>query len=289
MREFRFGVSMRAIGERAEWVAKCRRAEELGYDVITVPDHLGGPAPLPALAVAAAVTEHVRVGSLVLNVPFYNPALLARDIVSTARLTGDRLDLGLGAGHMKAEFDEAGLPWLPAAGRVRRLEATLGELRDRIGAETAMPPILLAGHGDGTLGLAADHADIAGFSGLRHAPGHSPGTFLLAGAEEMDERVAFFRERAGARAQHVELNMLVQHVAVTGDRREAAARWKALLPQRILDVDELLEAPQLLLGERALLAEQLLARRERYGFSYVTVFEPYLEEFAPVLAELKGR
>jgi alkanesulfonate monooxygenase SsuD/methylene tetrahydromethanopterin reductase-like flavin-dependent oxidoreductase (luciferase family) len=58
---------------------KCRRAEELGYDVITVPDHLGKPSPFPALSVAAAVTERPRVGTMVINVPFYNPTLLARD------------------------------------------------------------------------------------------------------------------------------------------------------------------------------------------------------------------
>lgn len=294
MREFRFGVGLRAIGGRDEWIAKCRQAEALGYDVITVPDHLAPldgpagdarPAPFPALAVAAAVTDRVRVGSLVLNAPFYNPALLARDVTALTELSGNRLDLGLGAGHMKAEFDDAGLPWQPAADRIERLARTLDELRRRLHSP---PPLLLAGHSDGVLELAAARADIAGFAGLKHAPGYPPGTFLLASAAEMDERVAFLRAHAGNRADEVEQNMLVQHVAVTKDRHEAARHWKSLLPQRILDVDDLLEAPQLLLGEHEQIAEQLVRRRARYGFSYITVFEPAMAEFAPVLAELRG-
>jgi probable F420-dependent oxidoreductase len=134
MWRFRFGVSLRSIDGRDEWIRKCRRAEELGYDVITVPDHLGAPSPFPALA-AAAVTERPRLGPLVMNVPFCNPALLARDIVSTIPLSAGRLDLGLGAGHMKAEFDDAGLPWSPGAERIGFLSRTLDELRRRLDDE----------------------------------------------------------------------------------------------------------------------------------------------------------
>ena len=54
-------------------------------------------------------TERLRVGTLVLNAPFWNPSLLAREIATTDVLTGGRLEVGLGAGHMKWEFDEAGL------------------------------------------------------------------------------------------------------------------------------------------------------------------------------------
>src|ERR1700712_1129830 len=124
MGNFKFGVSLRAVESRDQWVAKCRRAEEIGYDVITVPDHLGRPSPFPALSVAATVTERLRVGPLVMNVPFYNPTLFARDVATTVQLTGDRLDLGLGAGHMKREFDDAGLPFHRAAERIGFLGET---------------------------------------------------------------------------------------------------------------------------------------------------------------------
>ncbi|WP_328604387.1 TIGR03621 family F420-dependent LLM class oxidoreductase [Amycolatopsis sp. NBC_00345] len=290
MGKFKFGVSFRGVTDQAEWTAKCRRAEELGYDAITVPDHLGPgrPAPFPALVAAAAVTERPRVGTLVSNVPFYNLALFARDVASTHALTGGRLDLGLGSGHMKSEFDDAGLPWRKASERIDYLVGGLAELKTRLADEGGLPRLLIAGNSDGVLRLAAEHADIAGFAGLRQDRGKPPGTFVLDNAEALDERVRFFRSLAGDR--EVEYNMLVQRVVVTEDRRAAAAEWHAETDGRTAaGVDELLNAPQLLLGTVDEIVEQLVARRERYGFSYVTVFEAMLETFAPVVAELRGR
>jgi probable F420-dependent oxidoreductase len=288
MGNFKFGVSFREIGSRDAWIAKCRRAEELGYDVITVPDHLGTGrfAPFPVLAMAAAVTERPRLGTLVSNVPFYNLALFAREASSTAALLDGRLDLGLGAGHMKAEFDNAGLPWHKASERIGYLGESIGYLRKHFEDEGIdHPRLLIAGNSDGVLELAAEHADVVGFGGLRQQPGKPPGTFKLDNAEAMDERVAFFRSRTG---RDPEYNMLVQHVEVTEDRLAAAEAWHELTERSAVpDARELLDAPQLLLGTVEEIAGQLEARRERYGFSYITVFEPFLETFAPVLKELQ--
>jgi alkanesulfonate monooxygenase SsuD/methylene tetrahydromethanopterin reductase-like flavin-dependent oxidoreductase (luciferase family) len=82
-RPFRFGVSLLTPGPAGEWRARCRRAEELGYDVILVPDHLGMVAPFPALVAAAEATERPRLGTLVLNAGFWNPTLLAREVATT--------------------------------------------------------------------------------------------------------------------------------------------------------------------------------------------------------------
>ncbi|NUP22148.1 MAG: LLM class flavin-dependent oxidoreductase, partial [Streptomyces sp.] len=81
-RPFRFGVNLMTAAPADEWRAKCRRAEELGYDVILVPDHLGMPAPFPALVAAAEATERPRLGTFVLNAGFWNPALLAREVAT---------------------------------------------------------------------------------------------------------------------------------------------------------------------------------------------------------------
>ncbi|SFW64472.1 TIGR03621 family F420-dependent LLM class oxidoreductase [Amycolatopsis australiensis] len=289
MGNFKFGVSLREIGSREAWIAKCRRAEELGYDVITVPDHLGTGrfAPFPVLAMAAAVTERPRLGTLVSNVPFYNLALFAREASSTAALLDGRLDLGLGAGHMKSEFDNAGLPWQKAADRIGYLKESLGYLRKHFEDEgIGHPRLLIAGNSDGVLELAAEHADVVGFGGLRQQPGKPPGTFKLDNAEAMDQRVAYVRAHLGDR--EAEYNMLVQHVEITDDREKAAAHWHELTERSaVADARELLDAPQLLLGTVEEIAGQLVARRERYGFSYITVFEPVLETFAPVIRELR--
>ncbi|WP_106177107.1 TIGR03621 family F420-dependent LLM class oxidoreductase [Prauserella shujinwangii] len=289
MRPFRFGISLRQVGRRDEWIAKCRRAEELGYDVIAVADHLGPgrASPLTALAVAAAVTERPRVVPFVLNVPFYHAALLAREVATTSGLTDGRLDLGLGAGHSKAEFDDAGLPWWRAGERIAYLERVLGELRERLGE--ALPPVLIAGNSDGVLALAARHADCVGLAGLRQVRGAAPDTLTLTSARELDERVAYVHDRAGTRAADLEFNLLVQDVVVTNDPERELARWRAAAPDLDLGDAELLEAPQLLLGEPDELVARVRALRERYGVSYVTVFEPAMETFAPVVRELAGR
>lgn len=288
MGKFRFGVSLMKLESREAWTAKCRRAEDLGYDAITVPDHLGPerPGPLVAATMAAAVTERVSVGTLVSNMPFYNFSLFARDVTATALLSGGRFELGLGSGYMKKEFDDAGLPWIKAAERIEYLEQSIGELKRLVEGE--MPPLLIAGNSDGVLGIAAEHAQIAGFAGLRQIPGKPPGTFKLDNADALEERVNFFRDRAGGR--EVEHNMLNQQVRVTDDRRATAQalyeETKGLIAR---DVDELLDAPQLLYGTVDEIIDQLIARRERYGFSYVTIFEPDLEAFAPVVKELSGQ
>ncbi|WP_033288155.1 TIGR03621 family F420-dependent LLM class oxidoreductase [Amycolatopsis jejuensis] len=290
MGKFEFGVSLWHPTSGTDWTAKCRRAEELGYEHLTVPDHLGPgrPAPFPALAAAAAVTEQVKVGTLVSNVPFYNLALFARDVATTNKLTDGRFELGLGAGHMKHEFDDAGLPWRNAADRIAYLTEGLAELRTRVADEGGMPRLLIAGNSDGVLRLAAEQADIVGFAGLRQERGRPPGTFVLDNAEALDERVAYFRTLAGAR--EVNYNMLIQRVVVTDDRREAATQWHAETEERTAaSIAEVLEAPQLLFGTVDEMVAQLVNRRERYGFSYFTVFEPMMETFAPVVAELRGR
>ncbi|HWD01839.1 MAG TPA: TIGR03621 family F420-dependent LLM class oxidoreductase [Amycolatopsis sp.] len=283
MGKFKFGVSLLSV--TSSFTAQCRRAEELGYGAISVPDHLGAgrPAPFPALVAAAGATERASVGTLVSNLPFYNVALFARDVESTDVLTGGRLELGLGSGHMKAEFDDARIPWRNAADRIAYLRDGLAELRDRL--ET-VPRLLIAGNSDGVLALAAAEADVVGFAGLRQAAGKPPGTFVLDPPRVVDERVAYFRKLAGQR--DVEYNLLVQRVVVTTDRRAEAEKWRALTDPEP-GVDELLEAPQLLFGTVDEIAEQLVNRRERWGFSYITVFGSMMDEFAPVVARLRGQ
>lgn len=145
-RPFRFGVNLMTSAPAEEWRAKCRRAEELGYDVILVPDHLGMPAPFPALVAAAEATERPRLGTFVLNAGLWNPALLAREVATTDALTGGRLELGLGAGYVQAEHDSAGLPFGTPGERVDHLRRTVEELDRLLGSES-YEPRRRSGHG----------------------------------------------------------------------------------------------------------------------------------------------
>lgn len=272
---FRFGVNMMAPGERAGWVDKCRRAEDLGYDVVCVADHLGMPAPFPALVLAAEVTERPKLCPFVLNAAFYNPVLLAREITTVRDFLGGRLELGLGAGYAKPEFDEAGIPWESGGRRIDRMVAAL----DALGAPGC--PLLIGGWGDRMLRLAAERADIVAFTGAGAQPDGSLST--LAGAPAFRERVEFVRAALGER--EAELNVLIQFVDVTADRRGSLERLRPYAPE--LSAEELGELPTLLVGTAEQIAEQLREQREKLGLTYISVMERDFETFAPVIELLR--
>ncbi|MGI5452878.1 LLM class F420-dependent oxidoreductase [Streptomyces sp. CA-249302] len=294
-RPFRFGVSLLTAAPAEEWRAKCRRAEELGYDVILAPDHLGMPAPFPALVAAAAVTERPRLGTFVLNAGFWNPTLLAREVATADALTGGRLELGLGTGYVGAEHEAARLPFGSPGERVDHLERTIEELDRLLGSPDHQPqpvqqprvPLVIGGNGDRMLRLTAEHADIAAFTGARLVPGSTTGQLLPVPAGELEQSVARYLRLAEGRKEPAELNLLLQMVVVTDDRAAAVRPLVERVPGAT--VEQALELPILLVGTVDEIVAQVLDRRERYGFSYLTVLEPYLEAFAPVVAELAGR
>ncbi|MFF7212584.1 TIGR03621 family F420-dependent LLM class oxidoreductase [Streptomyces sp. NPDC008238] len=296
-RRFRFGVNLLEPAQGDAWARKCRRVEALGYDVLQVPDHLGWPAPFPSLVAAAHATRRTRLGTFVLNAAFWNPVLLAREVATTVRLTGGRLELGLGAGYVREEFERAGLPYGTARDRVDHLERTLGTLAGLLpgpdgagsaggsGTGVPLPPLLLGGNGPRMLRLAARHAAVVAFTGAEADPGADDGSMRLLSAATVEERVAAARGYAAAYGTDPEFNVLVQRVVVTGDRRAAARELAPHAPH--LDEEELLDLPTLLVGTVAEIAEQLRRGRERFGFGYVTVLEGAMEAFAPVIAELR--
>ncbi|WP_030566767.1 TIGR03621 family F420-dependent LLM class oxidoreductase [Streptomyces aureocirculatus] len=295
-RPFRFGVDLLTPSSAKEWRAKCRRAEDLGYDVILVPDHLGMIAPFPALAAAAEATERPRLGTYVLNAGFWNPALLARDVATTDALASGRLELGLGTGYVQAEHEAAGLPYGSPRERVDQLRHTVAELERLLGSPEHLPrpaqprvPLLIGGNGDRMLRLTAEYADIASFTCRRPVPGSTTGQLMPLTPAELDERIVryekFAAERA-ARAEPAELNVLIQLVAVTEDRERALQPLVDRLPE--LPMEQALDMPIALVGTVEQITAQVRAQRERYGFSYLTVLEPFMEEFAPVMEALRG-
>ncbi|RDD90766.1 LLM class F420-dependent oxidoreductase [Streptomyces parvulus] len=290
-RPFRFGVNLMVAAPAEEWSAKCRRAEELGYDVIQVPDHLGMVAPFPALVAAARVTERPRLGTFVLNAGLWNPALLAREAATTDALTGGRLELGLGTGYVREEHDRAGLPFGSPSERVDHLRRTVEELERLLGDPGHLPrpvqrpgvPLLIGANGDRMLELTARHADVAAFTGGRTL--QRTGRLAPITAEELDERVARYRELAADRPEPAELNLLIQMVVVTEDREAAVRPFLEHVPH--LTPGQVLDLPIFLTGTVERIAAQLRAQRERYGFTYLTVLEPYMEAFAPVMRALR--
>jgi probable F420-dependent oxidoreductase len=310
MKPFRFGVNVWGARSRAEWVGKARRVEELGYSTLTVPDHLGEFfSPMPSLISAAEATTRLRVGTNVLNNDFRHPVLVAREAATVDRLTDGRLQLGLGAGHMKSEYDEAGLAYDAGATRVERLAEAVTIIKRLLqgGAVTVSgrhyrvtghtirprpvqqphPPILIGGNGRRLLTLAAKEADIVGLSGITFREGGTRADVSGWTAAGVDERMRLVREAAGARYDGLEVNALVQRVLVTDQRRHAAEELARRWTQ--LSTDDILASPYVLVGTVDQLVEDLQVRRQRWGISYYVTFEPYMESFAPVVARLAGR
>ncbi len=310
VRDFRFSYNVFGLGPRAEFLESCRGGERAGYHTVFAADHLGNPAPFPALVAAAAATERLRVGTLVLNAPFWNPSLLAREIATTDVLTDGRLEVGLGAGHMKWEFDEAGIAWEPFGTRVDGMRSTIErlraefaadgypqqqELREQFGMAPLRPvqrsgfggygpPLIVGGTGERVLRVAGEYADIVAVAGALQMKGMPPGTMRIASEAETDERVRFTRECVGDR--DVEWHILVQAVVPTDDR-EAAAAGLAERFGNVMSAAEILATPFVLLGTVAEMADQLRRNRDRYGFSYYTVHGPFREAFAPVIERLR--
>lgn len=291
MTTFRFGVNA-LQADFDTWADSCRSIEEQGFDILLAPDHLGWSAPFAILTAAAAATTRLRLGTYVLNNEFWNPALLAREVATLDRLSGGRFELGLGSGHMKSEFEDAGIPWLPHAERTARLAATLDELDRRLAeggqeplpAQRPRPPLLIGGHGPKTLTMAARRADIVAYSGLTQVRGAKMGVFGMAGVAETRQRVDLVREAAGERADRIESSVLLQTVVVTDDAEKAAAGFAEKLGEdRMPRGESLLDCPYLLVGTPQEMADRLLRRRDEFGFTHVVTHGPFGDALAEVI------
>src|SRR5690349_15892452 len=141
-RPFRFGLVAGQIDSGPAWLASARRAEELGYATLVVPDHYVNPiTPTPVLAAAAAVTTRLRVGTLVYDNDFRHPALVAKDAATLDLLSGGRFELGIGAGWHRGEYEQIALPFDPPAVRIDRLAEGVQIIKRLFGEE----PVTFAG------------------------------------------------------------------------------------------------------------------------------------------------
>ena len=182
---FRFGVTASGITDPARFRELAKKAEGLGYSTLSMADHLDDQlAPLLALGAAASVTNHLKLLPLVLANDFRHPAVLAKEATTLHQLSGGRLELGVGAGWMVADYTQAGIPYATAGQRIERLEECLqilvrafsgGPVHHRgthyqIDGLVNAPrpwnddhiPLLVAGGRRRILQLAARYADIVG-------------------------------------------------------------------------------------------------------------------------------
>jgi probable F420-dependent oxidoreductase len=282
-RKFRFGISGR--GETmAQWRDFARKAEDLGYSSLDLPDHFTRQlSPLPALAAAGQVTTRLRFATTMLCNDFRHPVMLAKEAATVDLLTDGRFELGIGTGSRPDDLAEAGMHDDLAARKVERIGEVLRILKQFYGSDEkisfagkhhqindieAYPkpvqrpmPIMMGARGNRMLRLAAHEADIIG---VMMNGNESPGT--------LGEKMSVIREAAGTRYEQIEFTQLFFNVQVDGQPTTPNAQRPGLS----------------LVGSRDQIVEELLKLREESDVSYIMVIGPVIDAFAPVVAKLAG-
>ena len=307
-RPFRFGVLASKARSSSDWTETAKKAEALGYSTLVMPDHFGDQlSPIAALSTAAAVTDTLRVGSLVFANDFRHPAVLAKEAATLDLLSDGRLEVGVGAGWMTNDYTWTGIAHDRAGVRIDRMIEAITVLRGLWGddafsfdgehytitemkglpkpVQVGGPPIVVGGGSKRVLSTAARLADIVGIN-----PNVGEGKFgaeaiASMSADATDEKLGWVRAAAGDRFDDVEISILKFFTVVTDDRDTMAAKVGGSMG---MDAATLLASPHSLVGSPEQLVDELIEQRERWQGSYVTVQADVFEAFAPVVAALAG-
>ena len=307
MRPFRFGLQTSNAPDAQAWRDKARKAEDLGYAALYIPDHFTDQwGPLVALTVAAEATSTLQLGALVFDNDYRHPVVLAKEFATLDLVSGGRTIFGLGAGWMRTDYEQSGIPYDEPAVRVERFEEAVEVYTQLFRTGTATfrgahytvtgasgqprpaaggPRLLIGGGGKRVLSHAARHADVIGVNPNLKSGATDQATARSAVADMVDKRIAWIREAAGARLDDIDLQMLTFVVAIGGDRDEMA---RLIAPSMGLTEEQAREAPLALVGSVEEICEQLEERRARWGLNEWVVHDAELDAFGEVVARLAG-
>jgi len=310
MPPFRFLADTRDIVPGRELAERARRAEGMGYHALVIPDHLLDQlSPLVAMTAVAADTSTLRVGAFVLNNDLRHPAVLAQDLAAIDAISDGRLDVAIGAGWNKPEYDAIGMTFDPTPVRQARLaeavtvikQCLLGEsfsfagehyrISDYTGQPSVQrphPPVMIGGGGRRTLMLAAREADIVGLAPRVTPKGLDTRSLTL---EATREKVAWVEQAAGDRYADLEFNVYPSAwpPVLTNDLSGEVAAVIAALRQRTgveVSEREVLDSPHLFIGSVDRLAEKFEQLRADVRINSFMVGQ--LGELEPVVAKLAG-
>ena len=312
---FRFGVINEQMKPPSAWFDHVRRVEALGYATFLlrdhfVPDFFGDQyAPLPALMAAASVTTTLRLGTMVIDNDYRHPLLLAKESATLDALSGGRFELGLGAGWLRTEYEQAGLAFDRAGVRIDRLEEAIQIIKASWADEPATfagqhyrvtgingvpkplqrphPPLLIGGGKERMLKLAGREADIVGILTSDVSSGSMVSEIKERTPSAVAQKVEWIRQGAGARFDQIELS-LIPTIIFTDDR---LGETNALIQQQGWNItaEEVWQMPSMLVGSIDQMVADLQERRTHYGFSYYVVSDEMMENFAPVVAQLSAQ
>ena len=305
MRPFRFAVYAHDAPSAEAWTRLARRAEELGYDALYMPDHLGHQlSPVPALAAAATATRKLRIGAYVFANDFRHPLMLAREAATLDHISDGRFEFGLGAGWRRSDYRQLGIAYDRPGVRIDRMVEALRIIKRLLAGATVThhgrfyqldrarlaprpvqrpsPPIMLGGGGARFLRLAAREAEIVGFVPQFSASGRP----MIREATEaaLTRRVSVVRAAAGSRFDELELNVFVGDAGIIGGSSGVggtlSAATKALAPALIGG------SPYVMYGTLGELSERLLRRREALGITSYGIPARSMEALAPLVERL---
>ena len=313
MKPFTFIADAYDITDGRDLAERARRAESLGVTTFSIPDHLveGNLAPIPYLATVAAATTTLRIAAFVHNNDLRHPAVLAQDLATLDVLSGGRLDVALGAGWNKPEYDAIGLPFDPVPTRQARLEEAVAvikgafsgepfsfhgehyEINDYQGSpkptQQPHPPIFIGGGGRRTLTLAGREANIVGLAPrILKEQRAEPFSLTWAAAEE---KIGWVREAAGERFDALTFNVYpsLWPVTVTDDLEGEAEKVVATMRERggaELTVQEVIASPHIFIGSHDRFVEKFTELRDRLGISSFLIGD--LDQLGPVVEQLAG-
>jgi len=295
------------------WADHARRVEGAGVGSLLIRDHFSAGAfgqqlaPFSALTAAAAVTADLRVGTMVLSNDFRHPAIVAHEAASLHHLSGGRFELGLGAGWYEPEYRAAGIRFDAAGRRIDRLEESLSIIKSLLAGDPVRhtgtwyqidgldldvmperhgrPRLLIGAGGPRMLRIAARDADIVG---LLPAP--------IKGSEDrddpasrlppaFDQKLAVLRSAAGDRFGQLELSAMASFT-ITAQRRSDTEGLIARRGWSGIDVEAVWEMPTVFIGSVPQIRDDLQARRERFGLSYLITPDRELPTLTAVIAGL---
>jgi probable F420-dependent oxidoreductase len=315
-RVFRFGVINEQMSSRADWVAQARQVEELGFATFLirdhfVPDYFGDQfGPVAALMTAANVTQTLRIGTLVFDNDYRHPVLLAKEAATLDLLSDGRFELGLGAGWLRVEYGQVGIPFDPAGIRISRLEEAIQIIKGLFAeepltfsgnhytiaglngypkpAQRPHPPLLIGGGQKRMLMVAGREANTVGIMTTSVASGALSDDPQERLAPSVAQKVEWVRQGAGDRFDQVELSTVLSPI-ITDHRRRQTEQFIREHGWVGITVEQVWEMPTVFIGSVEQIVEDIQRRREQYGFSYYVLADEDMETFAPVVARLAGK
>ena len=320
VRPFRFGLQSYAATSPQDWRDQARRAEASGFSTFSVADHVIGPGPaltamnhavqnlaaVPAMAVAIEATSTIRIGSRVFCTDYRQPVMFAKEVATLDYFSEGRLELGLGAGWLRGEYEAMGLKWDRAGVRLDRFEEVLrllrahfaegqidvrGEYAHATGFEglpkptNGVPPIMIGGGAPRVLGIAGREADIVSLNFNNSSGKLGPAGIQSSTANETARKIEWIRDGAGDRFTEIELEIAAYFTVVTDQRDATLAKMATRFD---LAPEQVAEHPHTLIGSIDSICDQLIERRETYGISYITFGSSVVDAVEPVVARLAG-